>query len=197
MPGELYLYRFSVYSTQFCEYKYEHGTQSTATRKMTVGLVITDYYCSQDCSQHKYHQQQTTLKEKSLFFKMILLLTVVLFLSLFAEILGDDDHVSFTSCLETVPFMNGPCWSHLIVKGLGILIILGACLSKAPVMLNIFNSKSSEGLSRGAAYGEAISRYRIYFTDEMSTKVVQQSGMLLDFYEPHFQRYPHIVTELS
>lgn len=59
-------------------------------------------------------------------------------------------------CLGAFPWMTGGCWSRLIVKGLGIGIILGSCLNKTPIMLNILDSKSTVGLSRTAVYGEAI-----------------------------------------
>jgi len=66
------------------------------------------------------------------------------------------EDVSPERCVESLPIMNVGCWTRLIVKGLGIAIILGACLNKAPVMLNIWNSKSTAGLSRGSIYGDII-----------------------------------------
>ena len=66
------------------------------------------------------------------------------------------EDVSPEHCVESLPIMNVGCWTRLIVKGLGIAIILGACLNKAPVMLNIWNSKSTAGLSRGSIYGDTI-----------------------------------------
>jgi hypothetical protein len=81
-------------------------------------------------------------------------LQVVIIMSLIGSVLAED---LFSSCSKILPFMNGQCWSQLIVKVLGIAIILGSFFSKAPVMINIINSKSSAGLSRTSAYGEAIS----------------------------------------
>jgi mannose-P-dolichol utilization defect protein 1 len=67
-----------------------------------------------------------------------------------------DAQVSPELCVEAFPVMNGACWSQLVVKALGIAIIAGACLNKAPIMLNILDSKSTAGLSRTAIYGETI-----------------------------------------
>eukprot|EP00977_Amphora_coffeiformis_P011661 scaffold2804_cov181-Amphora_coffeaeformis.AAC.29 len=53
--------------------------------------------------------------------------------------------------------MNSSCWGGLSVKGLGIGIIMGSCLNKAPMVYNIWTSKSTEGLSGSALYGEIIS----------------------------------------
>jgi hypothetical protein len=89
---------------------------------------------------------------------MKFLLDVPLVMSLAAWTWGQnsDDQVSAELCVETLPFMNGGCWSQLVVKGLGIAIIAGACFNKAPIMINILNSKSTAGLSRTALYGESI-----------------------------------------
>lgn len=59
-------------------------------------------------------------------------------------------------CLSTLPLMNGDCWKRLIVKGLGVAIILGACLNKAPVIRNILANRAAAGLSRNAVYGETL-----------------------------------------
>jgi mannose-P-dolichol utilization defect protein 1 len=59
-------------------------------------------------------------------------------------------------CMETLPIMNAACWKQLVVKGLGIAIILGSFLNKTPIMVNILNSHSTEGLSRSATYGELL-----------------------------------------
>jgi mannose-P-dolichol utilization defect 1 len=69
---------------------------------------------------------------------------------------GDSGDGAATFCVESLPWMNSECWSRLIVKGLGIAIILGACLNKAPVMLNIMRAKSTQGLSSTAVYGETL-----------------------------------------
>ena len=71
----------------------------------------------------------------------------------------DDEHVVAVSaefCLSSLPWMNGDCWKRLIVKGLGVAIILGACLNKAPVIRNIVSNRAAVGLSRGAIYGETL-----------------------------------------
>jgi hypothetical protein len=76
-----------------------------------------------------------------------------------------DDHTTINKdeklqlCLESFPYMTArsDCWTIIFVKLLGIAIIAGACLSKAPFILNIINSKSAVGLSRPSVYGEVIS----------------------------------------
>jgi mannose-P-dolichol utilization defect protein 1 len=50
-------------------------------------------------------------------------------------------------CLQNLAFLTGACLSGLVVKGLGIVIIVGACLNKAPVIMNIINSKSAAGFT--------------------------------------------------
>eukprot|EP00957_Ditylum_brightwellii_P034242 2596659-Ditylum_brightwellii.AAC.1 len=69
---------------------------------------------------------------------------------------NDDPLVTPTLCLDSFPFLNGPCFSSLFAKVLGIGIILGACLVKLPILLNILKNKSVAGLSAGATYGEVI-----------------------------------------
>ena len=51
---------------------------------------------------------------------------------------------------------NIDCWTKLIIKGLGVAIILGSCLNKTPVMMNLFRSKSTSGMSLSSIYGEII-----------------------------------------
>ena len=73
----------------------------------------------------------------------------------FADWVWSEDEspdVSPEFCVTSLPLMNGGCWSRLLVKGLGVGIILGACLNKAPVIYNIWTSKSTHGLSGGALY---------------------------------------------
>jgi mannose-P-dolichol utilization defect protein 1 len=71
---------------------------------------------------------------------------------------ADDESsaVSAKQCVETLPLMYASCWSGLVVKALGVAIILGSCLNKLPVILNLLDSKSTVGLSRGSLYGDAI-----------------------------------------
>uniref|UniRef100_A0A7R9WVS7 Solute carrier family 66 member 3 n=1 Tax=Craspedostauros australis TaxID=1486917 RepID=A0A7R9WVS7_9STRA len=59
-------------------------------------------------------------------------------------------------CLSTIPFLAAGCFSQLIAKALGVAIILGSCLNKTPIMINVLNSKSAAGLSRNSLYGEVI-----------------------------------------
>ena len=84
-----------------------------------------------------------------------------MFLILATFLASVDDEIKqddFTSCSNLFPFMSQECWVHVMVKGLGLLIILCACLSKAPVLMNMFQNKSSTGISRGATYGDVISK---------------------------------------
>ena len=64
--------------------------------------------------------------------------------------------VSAEMCLSSLPLMNGDCWKRLLVKGLGLAIILGSCLNKAPVIRNIIANRAAVGLSRSAIYGETL-----------------------------------------
>lgn len=71
----------------------------------------------------------------------------------------DDNDESMTSphlCVSSFPFMPGGCWSQLIPKVLGMLIILGACFNQVPMMLNLYNSKSALGLSKAFLYGDLL-----------------------------------------
>jgi len=70
---------------------------------------------------------------------------------------AEADDVSPVFCISNLPLMNSGCWGRLAVKFLGIGIILGSCLNKAPMVYNIWTSKSTEGLSGGALYGEILS----------------------------------------
>lgn len=67
---------------------------------------------------------------------------------------GENEVTSPEECITALPFMTRDCWTTLIAKGAGIAIILGAFLNKAPVIANLRNSQSTEGLSRGAVYGD-------------------------------------------
>ncbi|KAL7570201.1 hypothetical protein ACA910_020630 [Epithemia clementina (nom. ined.)] len=71
-----------------------------------------------------------------------------------------DPTVSPEACLggSGIPLihMPGACWGRLVAKGLGIAIILGACISKAPMIWNMMESKSSKGLSKQGLYAEVV-----------------------------------------
>ena len=67
-----------------------------------------------------------------------------------------DPTVSPEVCLEAIPFMPEGCWGRLIAKGLGIGIILGACISKVPMIVNLWQSKSTAGLSKQGLYAEVV-----------------------------------------
>lgn len=89
---------------------------------------------------------------------MKILLDIPLALTFGNWVWGEDENpdVSSEICLDTFPFMISGCWSRLLVKGLGIAIILGSCLNKIPIMRNLMNTKSTEGLSRGSTYTDAV-----------------------------------------
>ena len=64
------------------------------------------------------------------------------------------DNATPEHCLDTLPLMPAACWNRLLAKAVGVAIIAGACLNKAPVIYNIWTSQSTAGLSAGALYGE-------------------------------------------
>lgn len=115
-----------------------------------------------------------------------------------------DEIVTPELCTEAFPMMNGGCWSRFLVKGLGIAIIAGACLNKAPIMLNILNSKSSEGLSRTATYGETLCCANSFFYGfleghpvtaygENGALVIQSVAIVLMMW--HFTDTPKVSTQ--
>mmetsp|Transcript_30102 Transcript_30102/g.36774 ORF Transcript_30102/g.36774 Transcript_30102/m.36774 type:complete len:259 (+) Transcript_30102:144-920(+) len=59
-------------------------------------------------------------------------------------------------CLSTLPLLPIPCLSPLITKLIGIAIIIGATLNKAPVVFNVLSTHSVTGLAVGSVYGEVI-----------------------------------------
>jgi PQ loop repeat len=87
---------------------------------------------------------------------MQFLLDIPIVMAFATWVWGDDKNVSPTFCVENLFSFDSDCWTRLIVKGLGIAIILGACLNKAPVMINIWQAKSTSGLSSTAVYGETL-----------------------------------------
>lgn len=87
---------------------------------------------------------------------MKFLLDIPLVMSFADWVWGEDEKVSPSYCVEQLFSFDTDCWTRLIVKGLGIAIILGACLNKAPVMLNLWRSKSTVGLSTISVYGETL-----------------------------------------
>lgn len=66
------------------------------------------------------------------------------------------EEVSPDMCLSQVPFLGSGCFSALLAKALGVVIILGSCVNKIPLILNMQNSKSADGISRNSLYGEAL-----------------------------------------
>ncbi len=68
----------------------------------------------------------------------------------------EDTTITPSFCVEHLFQFNVECWTKLIIKGLGIAIILGSCLNKTPVMMNLYRSKSTSGMSLPSIYGEMI-----------------------------------------
>ena len=60
------------------------------------------------------------------------------------------------SSFDVSAFMSYGCFSQLLTKALGVAIILGSCLNKIPIMLNMMKAKSAAGISRNSLYGEAV-----------------------------------------
>jgi mannose-P-dolichol utilization defect protein 1 len=89
---------------------------------------------------------------------MTFLLELSFVVALAEWVWADDEaaDVSPEMCVEGLPLMNTGCWSRLAVKALGIAIIVGACLNKAPMIYNIWSSQSTTGLSAGALYGDLL-----------------------------------------
>jgi mannose-P-dolichol utilization defect protein 1 len=70
---------------------------------------------------------------------------------------GDNNVVSAEFCLENFsPIPPLPCIIAVSMKVLGMLIIIGACLNKAPVILNISKNRSVAGIALSAVYSETI-----------------------------------------
>jgi hypothetical protein len=73
-----------------------------------------------------------------------------------AEWIWGSDKSTTEFCAASFPVMNGGCWSQLISKLLGVVIILGSCLNQVPVMMNLYKSKSASGLSKTYIYGDLL-----------------------------------------
>jgi mannose-P-dolichol utilization defect 1 len=64
-------------------------------------------------------------------------------------------NVSPEVCLRGLPLdIPVDCLMQILVKLLGVSMIAGACLNKAPTLLNIVQSKSVVGLPKSSIYGE-------------------------------------------
>jgi len=65
--------------------------------------------------------------------------------------------VSPEECLEHFfPIPPTACIIAVALKAVGIAIIAGACLNKAPIVMNILKNKSVAGMSTGSVYSETI-----------------------------------------
>lgn len=60
------------------------------------------------------------------------------------------------TCLQEAPFLGVDCFSQLVTKAFGILIIVASMLNKIPIMRNMQKSQSAAGISRNALYGETL-----------------------------------------
>lgn len=79
-------------------------------------------------------------------------------------------------CVEHLFQFNVDCWTKLIIKGLGIAIILGSCLNKTPVMMNLYRSKSTSGMSLSSIYGEMIVYINAAFYGILSSHPITAYG---------------------
>lgn len=66
----------------------------------------------------------------------------------------DGNHLSAEHCLSNI--LDTACIVRLAVKILGIGMITGAFLNKAPIIANILTKKSVAGLAKSSIYGEVI-----------------------------------------
>lgn len=67
--------------------------------------------------------------------------------------------VSPEICLGSILDLTLPstsCLSRLLAKLVGLAILAGACLNKAPIIFNIFKSKSAAGFSTKSCYSELL-----------------------------------------
>ncbi|GAX29204.1 mannose-P-dolichol utilization defect 1 [Fistulifera solaris] len=87
---------------------------------------------------------------------MKFLLDIPLVMYVAALIWGEDENVTEEICVEDFPFMTSACWSTFVAKSLGVAIIAGAFLNKAPVIVNLIDTESTEGLSRGSVYADVL-----------------------------------------
>lgn len=67
-----------------------------------------------------------------------------------------DEIVSPQFCVSTLPYLNTNCATVLITKLIGVAIICGAALNKAPVLFNIYKTRSGAGISTNSIYAETI-----------------------------------------
>ena len=86
--------------------------------------------------------------------KFLLDIPLIMYAATF--IWGEDENVTEEICVEDFPFMTSACWSTLVAKLLGVAIIAGAFLNKAPVIVNLMDTESTVGLSRGSAYADVL-----------------------------------------
>ena len=85
---------------------------------------------------------------------MKFLLDIKIVMDLARWIWSSAEEVTPETCVETFPLMLMPCWAAAVAKALGVAMIVGSFLNKAPVVVNLIDTESTEGLSRGAVYGE-------------------------------------------
>jgi mannose-P-dolichol utilization defect protein 1 len=89
---------------------------------------------------------------------MVALIDIPLVLPLAKWIWGGavTEEVSPEICVEQIPFISSGCFTPLLTKALGVVVILGSCLNKIPIMLNMMKTQSAAGISRNSLYGEAL-----------------------------------------
>jgi len=67
---------------------------------------------------------------------------------------GDSEDWSAEICLDLFPFLSSGCLDRVVIKLLGIMVMVGSILVKAPILLNIWKTQSVAGLAKGSTYGE-------------------------------------------
>ena len=67
-----------------------------------------------------------------------------------------DESVSPQICMDSLPFLQYNCLSVLVTKLIGVAIICGAALNKAPIFFNIYRTKSGAGFTMSSVYAESI-----------------------------------------
>ena len=70
---------------------------------------------------------------------------------------GEISIISPEICLADFPFgTSADCWTQVLVKGIGLVLIAASLLVKTPIIRNVWTAQSAAGLSRTAVYGETL-----------------------------------------
>jgi len=74
----------------------------------------------------------------------------------FDWVYGTDSDTAAICSSSLTSLLTSACVTPIFVKLLGILIIFGSCLNKAPLFINILKNESVAGISSSAVYSELI-----------------------------------------